>query len=55
MTETVILDEADIDRMHGELDRLYIEQDAIEARIVDINRALVASGEARLREADGAP
>jgi hypothetical protein len=46
---TDILDEAEVYRLHAERATLQVQLDAVAARIGEIDRALVVSGEARLR------
>ena len=48
---SVILDEAEVDRLIAERVSLQVQLDAVAACIREIDRALVASGEARLRAA----
>lgn len=47
--QDVILDEATIIALQAESDRLSVQRDTADARIREICRLLVASGEARLR------
>jgi hypothetical protein len=49
MNANVILSERRIDELHAEYDRLFAQRDAAERRMDEISKALVASGEARLR------
>ena len=53
MTEIagVILDEDEINRLYAELDQLVIQRNAADARIAEITEAIVASEEARKKDA----
>jgi hypothetical protein len=46
---TDILDEAEVERLWAERDSLQVQLDAVAKRIAEIDRAIVASGEAKVR------
>ena len=50
-----ILDEAEVERLIAERESLRVQRDAVAARMDEIDHALVASGEARLRERRRSP
>ena len=47
---SLILDEAEVERLLAERESLRVQRDAVAARMDEIDRALFTSGEARLRE-----